>query len=327
MCALLRRGAAPKRSRGSRELCFHCFPHLILLHQLILPRYRVVSTMPTSSLEPLTLTKYPGYVGLRSCVADCVAGYDFANDGLIGFIGCPYPLYNTCYCNSNIIPEGSSFLSTCVTSRCSESADVPAAFSVWTGYCDAAGFPMNAAAQTTAAAATSSGTTLATTTNAAIGATTQAPTPVATTATSISTFTTGGRTFTTSISSVATTASLGPQTEASGSQLNVGAIAGGSVGVAIVLGVVAIIIAMMVLKHRRQRPSNPAPPPVTQPTVFYPLADPDIDRRRAKNPVIIHTDPMNAPDRTENNPMSTGRVTMGNELDGEGRSPWRELQG
>jgi hypothetical protein len=287
-----------------------------------------------SSLPTISIFSYDGYLGLRDCATSCVAGspgnFHF---GLLGFIGCPQPFLNTCYCNSNIIPQASSFISGCVTSYCSESADVPVAFSVWEEYCGSAGvtgFPMDVAAQTTAAVATS-GITTSPMTEALSVPTTEAPTVHATTA-STAALTIDGHTYTSVASSMISGSSNSQPSSntpvaTTGGELNVGAIAGGVVGGVVVLGAVAIIITMLILKDRRQRRFELAQPPPTQPPV-YPSTGLEVDRRIPKTPAMIHAAPVYTVDAgTENGKDLDRTATADAEMDGVGRPSWPEMQG
>ena len=272
--------------------------------------------MTASSLATVSLGHDSGYLGLRDCAQSCVSGIWFDGSdktGLVGFIGCPFPDYNNCYCNSNIIPDGSSFISACVTSQCSESADISTAFAVWIGYCESAGFPMTGPAQ---AAATT------TTNGAVIGATTEAPTATLTASTSIITFTSGGRTFTSPVSVTATGISNTQTT--TGSKLNIGAIVGGAVGLVIVLGIVAVAITMLILRDRRRRRFELQP--VTQPPPVYPR-DSEVNQQIPKTPVMIHTSPVYAGDRIESGHELDGRTATGAEMEGVGRLTRPEMQG
>ena len=257
--------------------------------------------MTTSSLATVSLAHDNGFLGLRFCAQYCVAG-------LADSIGCLYPDYNICYCNSNIIPGGSSFISTCVTSHCSESADISTAFAVWTGYCESAGFPMTAPAQATEAATT------ATTGGAVIGATTEAPTA-------------NGRTFTSLVSVTATNISNTQTTTES--KLNIGAIVGGVLGLVIVLGIVAVAITMLILRDRRQRrfESQPATQPMAiRPPPVYPR-DSEVDQRISKTPVMLHATPVYAGDRIESGHELDGRTATGAEMEGVVRLTRPEMQG
>jgi hypothetical protein len=93
------------------------------------------------------------YLNQRECAKQCI-WHVGATDDLIVALGCSSPWVNECYCRADLAPSGSSFLTRCVSSRCSEEktgVDVGMAVSVWNGYCSDAGMPISVAAALTTA--------------------------------------------------------------------------------------------------------------------------------------------------------------------------------
>jgi hypothetical protein len=85
---------------------------------------------------------YDGYVHLRSCAQLCIAGSVNADQPGI-FIGCPSPVYDSCFCRGveDLAGPVTSLISSCVNSRCSsDQTDVTAAFAVYNEYCSQAGY-------------------------------------------------------------------------------------------------------------------------------------------------------------------------------------------
>jgi hypothetical protein len=100
------------------------------------------------------------YNNQRECVKECIwhVGVD---DDLIIALGCSPPWVNECYCRTDLAVTASSFLTSCVASRCTEPAtgvDIGLAVSVYDGYCSSAETPNpNVAAATTTAMTQASG--------------------------------------------------------------------------------------------------------------------------------------------------------------------------
>ncbi|CAG8979072.1 hypothetical protein HYALB_00000201 [Hymenoscyphus albidus] len=96
-----------------------------------------------------SITSQSEYIVARDCVKGCL-WLDESGNSLPGTLGCGiFPIYDECICNANLASSADAYLSSCVLSKCSNSADVKTAISVYSGYCAAAVGPANAAAQTT----------------------------------------------------------------------------------------------------------------------------------------------------------------------------------
>jgi hypothetical protein len=310
--------------------------------------------MADSTLPAISIESYSAFLGLRSCAGNCLLNQgplsQYAPD-LVSYIGCENGRYNTCYCNSGIVTQASSFVSSCVSKTCGEVADVTSAVQAWEGYCSDAGYPLGNLAVTTAETLTSRTATQPTTLVATVPATV-APTATATNSGVISSFQTSALT----IGAAASSSSPGSNAQSTltlassvSAQSNTGAIAGGVVGGVAVLGIIAIIITMLILRERRrsQREKSAAnavwqPPAPSEPTT----------EKMVKTPATASSAPVVSPTHVTPSPPVAGallrtldggsplagtgaeldsRMRLGNELDGRGgfalRGNINEMQG
>jgi hypothetical protein len=310
--------------------------------------------MADSTLSAISINSYSAFLGLRACAANCLlfqGGLSVFAPDLVSYIGCENGRYNTCYCNSGIVTQASSFVSSCVSKTCSEVADASSAVQAWEGYCSDAGYPLGNLAVTTAETLTSGTATQSTTLVVTVPATVA---PIATTTNSvvISSFQTSAPTFGVAASSsspgsnaqsILTSASSVP------AQSNTGAIVGGVVGGVAVLGIVAIIIAMLFLRDRRRsRREKSAANAVLQP----PAPSEPTTEKMVKTPVMVSSAPVVSPTHMGSSSPVAGalprtldrgsslagtgaeldsRMRLGNELDGRGgfalRRDINEMQG
>ncbi|KAF2096189.1 hypothetical protein NA57DRAFT_59246 [Rhizodiscina lignyota] len=128
---------------GQRVFSFHYFETLPLLLLLL---HDVQSDSTTATLS---ISQDPAWIQERACGQRCV----WIDSGHIGapysdivmFLDCPgSPYLNGCFCRTDFETSVTSFLGSCVSSRCS-SASVPdiareisTALSIWSHYCSTA---------------------------------------------------------------------------------------------------------------------------------------------------------------------------------------------
>jgi hypothetical protein len=127
--------------------------------------------------QDVSIYSDPGYVTERACGQGCL--YYYGVDDLASFIGCATE--NGCFCRADFGTSVSSFLNSCVGSRCSTdsipntAAEITTAISIYNHYCSAAVgaafVGLSTAAVTTGPAVSSPSMTVATTTNAGVAET------------------------------------------------------------------------------------------------------------------------------------------------------------
>ena len=129
--------------------------------------------------DTVTITDFSSYSNLRPCAAQSCIELEIASDFVEYFlasaIGCNTDSApeNNCFCRTDLINSGATWLSTCVSSSCSgDTNDATSATSIYLAYCSQAGYvPASAPAETTLA-------TIATSTN--VNVVTDATSPGAT---------------------------------------------------------------------------------------------------------------------------------------------------
>jgi hypothetical protein len=97
-----------------------------------------------NAAAPVSVSSYGPYIDQRDCVKQCL-WHTSATDDLIVAVGCSSPWVNECYCQSEQANTASSFLSSCVASRCSTPSTSPiitSALVVYDDYCSSVGFPI-----------------------------------------------------------------------------------------------------------------------------------------------------------------------------------------
>jgi hypothetical protein len=164
-------------------------------NMLLLLLFFVFYAAVNGQSETVTITDFTSYSDLRTCAAQsCIEwGIDSAVFAyyLASAIGCDTKIApeNNCFCRSDLINSGATWLSSCVSSACSgDTNDATSATSIYLAYCSQAGYvPASAPVETTLA-------TIATATNvnAATGATLPGATGVAPTSKPTSTSGSGG---------------------------------------------------------------------------------------------------------------------------------------
>jgi hypothetical protein len=99
-----------------------------------------------------TLGSEAGYKNLRQCAQDCLGGV-VGPTNIFPFFSCESPWYNNCYCGygrSDLESLGTSFLSSCISSSCTQGNPGPDASSanvVYESYCAQNGFTFPAGGQ------------------------------------------------------------------------------------------------------------------------------------------------------------------------------------
>ncbi|KAK0634125.1 hypothetical protein B0T14DRAFT_86739 [Immersiella caudata] len=95
--------------------------------------------MTTTSLATLSIKLSPEYSALRICAQTCVdRGND--NSDLEGHLECgDQKILNACYCREDLRPKATTFLSSCIVTRCKyNNQDVTSALRLYDGYCSSA---------------------------------------------------------------------------------------------------------------------------------------------------------------------------------------------
>jgi hypothetical protein len=94
----------------------------------------LLSFLPLISAQgSFTLTSLAAYTSLRACADPCF----YANGyGLVNILSCGAPYQDACVCRTDLTASGSTFLSSCVTSSCSNTNDVTSAVSLYGSYCN-----------------------------------------------------------------------------------------------------------------------------------------------------------------------------------------------
>jgi hypothetical protein len=143
-------------------------------NMLLLLLFFVFYAAVNGQSDTVTITDFTSYYDLRPCAAQsCIElelGSIVLEYYLASAIGCDTEIApeNNCFCRSDLINSGATWLSSCVSSSCSgDTNDATSATSIYLAYCAQAGYvPASAPVETTLA-------TIATATNnnAATGAT------------------------------------------------------------------------------------------------------------------------------------------------------------
>lgn len=138
---------------------------LILTHPILhILTLRLVSAATTvGPLAPVSINQLPSYSTARPCAAGCLvynglwacevnAGYhDLGKD-----LGCGCAPNNACFCSAGLASGASSYISSCVSAKCSSFGDVggdlTSMLGLYQGYCQTAntGSPSSVPAATTA---------------------------------------------------------------------------------------------------------------------------------------------------------------------------------
>jgi hypothetical protein len=264
---------------------------MFLSFAIVLSLSRSALAITTATLQTVSITNDLDYIALRTCAAYCIYyNYVYSGEYIPKFLGCAHQddsiyieFYNTCFCNTDYIPQATSFLGSCISSACSDGIDVPAAITVWENYCTTAGYPMNNVAEPTTIPDIS---VVSSTVTAANGQASTILVTVTPTAGTTETQTLVGASTVITFSTV----SLGPSESQSTSantettpskNSNLGPIIGGAIGGALILGISATIITWMILCEKRKRRAMKMTAPPTGPT-FFPASGPPSGRTRSK---------------------------------------------
>ena len=150
---------------------------LILVPIVLRPALCLIRDSPLT--QYVSIDSDPGYVTERACGQSCL--YDFGGDDVASFLGCAGE--NGCFCRADFGTSVSSFLNSCVGSKCSTdsipntAAEITTAISIYNHYCStaigAAFVSLSTAAATTGPTISSPPMTVATTTNTGVAETAQ----------------------------------------------------------------------------------------------------------------------------------------------------------
>ncbi|KAK0746797.1 hypothetical protein B0T18DRAFT_412454 [Schizothecium vesticola] len=95
-----------------------------------------MTTLSPLTTGTLTIKQLADYTALRICAQTCVdRGND--NSDLEGHLECgDSKILNSCFCRQDLRPKASTFLSSCIVTRCKyNNQDVTSAWSLYDGYC------------------------------------------------------------------------------------------------------------------------------------------------------------------------------------------------
>jgi hypothetical protein len=95
-----------------------------------------MSTPSPLTTGTLTIKQLADYTALRTCAQTCVdRGND--NSDLEGHLECgDSKILNSCFCRQDLRPSASTFLSSCIVTRCKyNNQDVTSAWRLYDGYC------------------------------------------------------------------------------------------------------------------------------------------------------------------------------------------------
>lgn len=83
---------------------------------------KAVNGDTSNTLPTLSIQGQPAYIGERSCVERCLVD----DDGLYlpEYLGCNVPVYDSCYCTSDIYSSATGYISSCITVLCSDTSAV-----------------------------------------------------------------------------------------------------------------------------------------------------------------------------------------------------------
>jgi len=121
----------------------------------------------------ITFNSEPGYAALRVCAQNCI-GYHPGIENVNDFFDCPEPWPNSCYCaygRTDLAASGESFLTSCVSTQCTQgdpSPDASSALAFYLSYCAQNGITLPANGQAVPASTTSVDSTAATVTNVVV---------------------------------------------------------------------------------------------------------------------------------------------------------------
>ncbi|KAK0667324.1 hypothetical protein QBC41DRAFT_254444 [Cercophora samala] len=105
---------------------------------------------PAVADVPVAISTFPLFLEQRDCVKLCLwQTATSATGGLVAAIGCSKPWVNECFCQRELASKASSFISTCVASRCGSPKDnapsngaVSRGLDVYNTYCQENGLPI-----------------------------------------------------------------------------------------------------------------------------------------------------------------------------------------
>ncbi|KAK2742541.1 hypothetical protein FQN55_007827 [Onygenales sp. PD_40] len=106
---------------------------------LLLPLF--IHTVRIYAQESVSIDQQQGYGNLRECAEDCFASGISPAWAISKELSCdPHDPVNKCFCRADLQPQAERYVSSCVSSACSNTIDVSSAVSVYTAYCASAGY-------------------------------------------------------------------------------------------------------------------------------------------------------------------------------------------
>jgi hypothetical protein len=101
------------------------------------------ASITASQISTFTIESANAYPLMRTCAQYCLTW------GIPSTLDCPGPILNACACRTDLIPQGTSFITQCVNSGCtSNTDDVFSAVSLYINYCSVNGYVENTATTT-----------------------------------------------------------------------------------------------------------------------------------------------------------------------------------
>jgi hypothetical protein len=97
---------------------------------------KAVNGDTSNTLPTLSIQSQPAYIGERYCVEQCLINNYGAY--LPEFLGCYWPVYDSCYCTSDIYSSATGYISSCIKSQCSDTSAVGNPKSLTRSYTDVA---------------------------------------------------------------------------------------------------------------------------------------------------------------------------------------------
>jgi hypothetical protein len=104
---------------------------------LIWDAYCSLTTFTSINTHTMSFAADAAYQAARPCAKSCIQ--DYGGNGNLGdipeFLQCPSPWFDSCLCRKDLLPQGASFLTSCVSRQCQNSVDVSQALAEYLNYC------------------------------------------------------------------------------------------------------------------------------------------------------------------------------------------------
>ncbi|KAH7323688.1 hypothetical protein BKA65DRAFT_511264 [Rhexocercosporidium sp. MPI-PUGE-AT-0058] len=111
-----------------------------LLSALLLWPYLAMIVIGQVDIKTVSLWTDDGLKIQPDCAQHCHGDNYYGTYGLCHFLGCIDPWYNQCFCNPDRASVATSWVYSCVTSRCKDTAVANSAVVLYTSYCSGAGY-------------------------------------------------------------------------------------------------------------------------------------------------------------------------------------------